>query len=784
MTMPRTTSDDAGHPSPYRIIGQPLPRFDVVDKVRGATLYAADWRLPGMLVGRILRAIYPSARIRRLSEAKARAFPGVAAVLTAADVPQNARHEDPTGLGLASFATPVLAAERVRYQGEPLALVAAESEVQAQAALEAIEVDYEPLPGVFDVDAALAPQAPRIHEDHDNLLIHWKCQQGDLEEGFRRADVIVERTYRTQRVDHAYLEPEAAVAWVDGDGVVTIRASTQVIEHFREIAEMLRLPHNKVRVIAPFVGGGFGGKEDMTVEPYAALLAWKTGRPVRMAWTRQESLLARPKRHPFTMSYKTGAAKDGRLVAQEIRLMADAGPYPLLSPRVLFAALVAGCGPYRVPNVKIDARAVLTNNVPTSAMRGFGAMQVTFAYESQMDLLADAVGLSALEIRSRNFLRKGDRLPTGEHLETQVALPRVTQEALDALGERAQPSSPSGRVGRGFACNIQPYGRTIWFRDRAHAWIGFEADGSLVIRTGVTDLGSGQAASLAQIASEILGVSMDRIAVHIGDSSLTPLAGGTFATRQLYMSGNAVLKTAQDLRALMVPIAALLLEAAEADVQFADNHVRVVGSPETGLALARVVTECARRGVPTSQLSAFHGGHASPIDLETGQGKTFPDYTFGCHAAEVEVDVETGTVRLRKYVACHDVGRAINPQSVAGQMQGGAVMGAGQALMEDVVLDEGTNLTTLFANYLIPTSLDVPDVRAVVVESGEGKGPFGARGIGEPPNGPPPAAVASAIQDAVGVRLVELPMTPERIFEALRARGEKASERGAGGGGT
>ncbi len=452
--------------------------------------------------------------------------------------------------------------------------------------------------------------------------------------------------------------------------------------------------------------------------------------------------------------------------------------------RVLFAALVTGCGPYRVPYVKIDARAVLTNNVPTSAMRGFGAMQVTFAYESQMDLLADAVGLSALEIRSRNFLRKGDRLPTGEHLETHVALPRVAQEALDALGARSQPSSPSGRVGWGFACNIQPYGRTVWFRDRADAWIGFEADGSLVIRTGVTDLGGGQAASLAQITSEILGVSVDRIAVHIGDSALTPLAGGTFATRQLYMSGNAVLKTAQDLRELMVPIAASLLEAAEADVQFTDNHVGVAGSPETRLALARVVTECARRGVPTSQLSAFHGRQAAPLDLETGQGKTFPDYTFGCHAAEVEVDVETGTVRLLKHVACHDVGRAINPQSVEGQMQGGAVMGVGQALLEDVVVDEGTNLSTLFANYLVPTALDVPDVRAVVVESGEGLGPFGARGIGEPPNGPPPAAVASAIQNAVGVRLLELPMTPERIFEALSGRGEKESERGLGGAGT
>ena len=508
----------------------------------------------------------------------------------------------------------------------------------------------------------------------------------------------------------------------------------------------------------------------MTVEPYAALLAWKTRRPVRMMWTRQESLLARPKRHPFTMSYKTGATRDGRLVAQEISLLADAGPYPLLSPRVVFAALVVGCGPYRVPNVTIDARAVFTNNVPTSAMRGFGAMQVTFAYESQMDLLAEQLGMSPLEIRSRNFLQKGDRLPTGEALETHAALPHITARAVEALGERSRPSAPSGRVGRGIACNMQPYGRTVWFRDRAQAWIGFEADGALVIRAGVTDLGGGQAASLAQLAAEVLGVSPDRIAVHIGDSALTPLAGGTFATRQLYMSGNAVVKAAGELRAMMIPVAASLLEAAEPDVQFADNHAGVIGAPERTIALARVVAECARRGIPTSLLSGFQGEHAAPIDLETGQGRTFPDYTFGCHAVEVEVDAETGTVRVLKLAACHDVGRAINPQSVEGQIQGGAVMGAGQALMEEVALEAGINLTTLFAGYLIPTAMDMPDVRALVVESGEGKGPFNARGIGEPPTGPPPAAVAAAIQDAVGVRLIELPMTPERVFDAVRAR--------------
>ena len=751
----------------YRVVGRPQPRFDAVDKIRGATRYAADWELPGMLAGAILRSLHASARIRRFDAGRARALPGVAAVLTAQDVPHNAVEEDPTGIGLVRFATPVLAAERVCYQGEPIALVAADSPERAQAALEAIEIEYEPLPGVFDAEAALAADAPRVHPDRDNVLVHWTLRRGDVAEGFRRADAVVEQTYRTQRVDHAYLEPEAGVAWIDANGVVNVRASSQVIEHFREIAEMLGVPHNRVRVVTPFLGGGFGGKEDMTVEPYLALLAWKTGQPVRMVWSRYDSLLARPKRHPFTMRYKTGAARDGRIVAQEISLVGDSGPYPLLSPRVLFAALVTGAGPYRTPNVAIDARAVFTNNVPSSAMRGFGAMQVTFAYESQMDALAERLGLAPEEIRARNFVVKGDALPTGEHVETHVALPEVMRRAQEALGERSRPSAPSAKVGRGFACNIQPYGRTVWFRDRASAWIGFEADGSLVIRTGVPDLGGGQSATLAQIAAEILGVSLDRITVHVGDSALTPLSGGTFATRQLYMSGNAVLLGARDLRQQVAPVAAALLEAAEADLEFADDQVGVAGSPDRRVTLAKMVAECGRRGVAPAHLATFHSDQAPPIDLATGQGRTFPDFTYGCHAAEVEVDTETGAVRLLKYAACHDVGQAINPQSVEGQIQGGAVMGIGQALTEEIVVENGNNISTLFANYLIPTALDLPDVQTVVVESGEGKGPFAARGIGEPPTGPPPAALASAIANAAGVRLTDLPITPERVLRAL-----------------
>lgn len=751
-----------------RVVGRPVARPDARDKVVAATAYAADWAMPGMLHGAVLRSPYPSARIRRLDTTRASKIPGVAAVLTAKDVPRNTLWTDVPGqtttVGPLRARLHVLAEERVRHQGEPVALVAAESEGLARAALEAIEVEYEPLPGVFDPAAALEPGAPRVH-DEGNLLAHWHVSTGDVAPALARADVVVEGEYSTQFVDAAYLEPESGVAWIDSDGVITIRVSTQVIEHFRDVAEVLGVPQNRVRVIAPYLGGGFGGKEDVTVEVYLGLLAWRTGRPVRMVWTRQESLLARAKRHPFRMRYRTGATRSGELVTQEIELLADAGAYAYLSALVLLYATVTAAGPYRVPNVDVDARVAYTNNPPTSAMRGFGAMQVVFGYESQIDRVARALGLDPVAIRQLNALRRGDRLPVGQVIETHVALPELAERAWAALGEPTPPRAPHVRVGRGLACNLQPYGRIVWLHDWSSAWVGFEMDGSVVIRTGVPDVGGGQAASLCQIAAEVLGVDLERVSIHIADSALTPLAGTTTATRQLYMSGNAVLETARELRRRILGVAQSMLDVDAATLELAEGAVHAPDG--RALSFPEVLAQCARLGVPRSHLGVYHAPAGEPVDLGRGSGKVFPDYTFGAHAVEVEVDTETGAVRVLKHVAAHDVGRAINPQSVEGQIQGGAVMGLGYGLMEEVVLEKGVNLTTSFASYLIPTTLDVPDVEPLVLESGEGLGPFGARGIGEPPIGPPAAALAHAIEDATGVRVTSLPLTPERIARAL-----------------
>lgn len=753
----------------WRVVGQPVPRHDAWDKVLGRIAYAADWNMPGMLVGKVLRSPFPSARIRRMDVTRARSLPGVAAVLTAKDVPKNTLWTDVPGqttqVGPLRAKIHVLAEDSVRYQGEPVALVAAETEELAEEALRLIEVDYEPLPGVFDPIEALADGAPRVHGGESNLLARWSVRRGNVEEVFARANVIVEDTYRTQFVDHAYLEPEAGLAWIDADGVITIRVATQVIEHFRDVAEVLGLPHNKVRVIGTYVGGGFGGKEDVTVEVFLGLLAWYTKRPVKMVWTRQESLLARPKRHPFVMRYRTGALQTGELVAQQIELIADAGAYALLSALVLLYATTVACGPYRVPNVSVEAKAVYTNNPPTSAMRGFGAMQVVFAYEQQMDRLARELGLDPVEIRARNALRKGDRIPIGQVLETHVALEEVARRAWEALGPSEPPSAPPLRVGRGLACNMQPYGRIVWLHDWASAWVGFEMDGSVVVRTGTPDVGAGQASSLCQIAAEVLGVPLNRISIHISDSALTPLAGTTTATRQLLMSGNAVLQAATQLRDQILQVAAVLLEMPATGLRIEDEEVR---APDGRcVPLVGVLGECARIGVARSAFAVYHAPAGDPIDLERGGGRVFPDFTYGAHAAEVEVDTETGAVRVRRYVACHDVGQVINPQSVEGQIQGGAAMGIGYALMEKIAVEQGHNLTTSFGTYLIPSAMEVPDIVPIVVQSGEGMGPFGARGIGEPPIGPPAAAIANAVFDAVGVRITELPITSESVARVL-----------------
>ncbi len=758
-------------PPEFRIVGARAPRPDARDKVHGLLRYADDVALAGMLHARVVRATRPSARILKVETSRAEAVSGVRCVMTARDVPHNVLFSDvpgqTTAVGPLRARTQVLADEVVRYLGEAVALVAAETEEAAEEASRLVHVEYADLPGVYDPEGAMRPEAPQL-EPTGNVISRWKIRKGDVETGFREADVVVEHVYRTPFIDHAFIEPEAGVGWLDENGVITLRVATQVIEHFRDVANVLGLPHSRVRIIAPYIGGGFGGKEDVTVEVFLGLLVWRTTRPVRLCYSREESILAPTKRHPFIMKYKHGARRDGTLTALQVELISDAGAYAYLSPLTLLYGMVHASGPYRVPHVRIDGASVLTNNPPTSAFRGFGSAQPAFAYESQMDALAHALGMDPLAFRERNFLRKGERLASGQELETAVWLGETARRAWDALGARRAPSGPGKKVGRGLASALTAYGRIVWLHDWSSAWVELQMDGTVLVRTGVPDIGGGQAASLVQITAEILGVPQDAIAVHIGDSALTPLAGTTTATRQLYMSGSAVHKAASELRATLAAQAAELFHVPPDAIELADGAAVVRGRADKRVSFPELAAACARSHRPRSAFAIYQAPAGQVMDFETGQGKVFPDFTFGSQAVEVDVDEMTGEVQVLKLAACYDVGRAINRNSVEGQMEGGAAMGLGYALLEEDKVADGITVTPNLMTYLIPTALDVPDVTTLVLESGEGMGPWGARGIGEPAMVPTAPAIANAVFDAVGVRMTRLPITPERLWRALR----------------
>jgi CO/xanthine dehydrogenase Mo-binding subunit len=756
----------------FRTVGSRAPRPDARDKVYGLLRYADDFALAGMLHAKVVRATRVSARLIRVDTSRAAALPGVRCVLTARDVPHNVLFSDVPGqtteVGLLRARTQVLAHEVVRYLGEAVALVAADTEEAAEEAARLVTIEYEDLPGVFDPEAAMRPEAPQL-EPTGNVISRWKIRKGDVEAGFREADVVIERTYRTPFIDHAFIEPEAGVGWLDDNGVITIRVATQVIEHFRDVANVLGLPHSRVRLIAPYIGGGFGGKEDVTVEVFLGLLVWKTTRPVRLCYSREESILSPTKRHPFVMKYRHGARRDGTLVALEVELISDAGGYAYLSPLTLLYGMVHAAGPYRIPHVKVDGVSVLTNNPPTSAFRGFGSAQPAFAYESQMDALAHALGLDPLDFRERNFLRQGERLASGQELETAVLLPETARRAWAALGPPRAPSGPGKRVGRGLAAALTAYGRIVWLHDWASAWVELQMDGTALIRSGVPDVGGGQAASLVQITAEVLGLPQEDIAVHIGDSALTPLAGTTTATRQLYMSGSAVHKAASEVRATLVAQAADLLAVPPEDVELAEGTAYARSAADRRVSFKELAAACARSHRSRSSFAIYQAPAGQVMDFETGQGKVFPDFTFGTQAVEVEVDEDTGEVAVLQIAACYDVGRVINRNSVEGQMEGGAAMGLGYALLEEDKVAAGITETPNLMTYLIPTALDVPDVTTIVLESGSGMGPWGARGIGEPAMVPTAPAVANAVFDAVGVRVTRLPITAERLWRAMHA---------------
>lgn len=753
----------------FRQLGKPLTRIDSPGKASGKTLYAGDYSMTDMLHAKILRSPLPSARMKSLDVSKARALAGVACVLTASDLKKKNLVSGIPGLTepkRENIEHPILVEEIVRYQGEPIALIAAETVAIAEHAMTLIEFGLEPLPGVYDVFEAQNPGAPIIFGD-DNIVAQYKVRKGDIEVGFSEADTIVENTFETQFIEHAFLEPEIGLAWIDEQDVVNIRTSTQRIEHFRTVADALDLPHSKVRVRGAMLGGGFGGKCELIVELFVALLATATTRPVRLCYTREESFYGHGKRHPFTISHKTGFTSDGKMTAAKIDIISESGPYAFMSPSVLLSAVEAGIGPYRLDNLHIDSRSIATNNMYTSAFRGFGATQACIAYEQQMDEAAKALGIDPLELRRINFMSTGDSNALSFEIKSAIWTEQCMAKAWDALGER-HPDEGLIKHGRGVAAYHQGYGRLVWMHDTAEGWVGIEMDGTVVVRSGITDVGSGQISSLAQIVSEVLGVHMQMISVYNSDTSTTPLAGITASSRGLYMSGNAVRLAAEAVRDRLAARVAQEFDVQPNDVDFANSNVFVVDDPNKSIAIKKLVHLCAYEGIHLSELAIFRAPFGDMVDVEMVQGQVHPDFTYGAHAVEVAVDTETGEVTILQSVGAHDVGQAVNLQAIEGQIEGGASQGHGYVLSEELIFEEGYLATPSLSEYLCPTAMDSPRVQSIILESRSGLGPFGAKAIGEAAHTPVAPAVANAIANAIGVRVHDFPLTPEKISRAIR----------------
>jgi CO/xanthine dehydrogenase Mo-binding subunit len=726
-------------------VGQGLRRPDAPDKVKGTALYVDDLAFAGGLVGGVLRSPHAHARIAHLDVAQARAIPGVRAVLTAADIPgQNL-------IPMIQADWPVLAGEFVRHVGEPVALVAADDAQALRQGLEAILVDYEPRAATLDMEEAL-----RAGE----VLAQWKIRRGEAAAAFSRSDlVVVEGTYRTPYQEHAYIEPNGMIALPDGTGGVTVYGSLQCPFYVQKaVASALGFELNRVRIVQTVTGGGFGGKEDAPSSPgaHAALLAMATGRPVRLVLSREEDMLVMSKRHPGRVRMKLGATRDGHFVAAEVDYLLDGGAYATLSPVVLFRGTVHACGPYRVPNVKVDARVVRTHKVPCGAFRGFGEPQIVFAAESQVDLLAEVLGMDPLELRRKNALQVGDETITGHKLEASVGF----REVLDRVAEsaqwerkRAEFAQDSGAVRRGLGLACSYYGVGLGAMGKhmnpAGASLVVAADGSVTVAVGTTEIGQGMVAVLSQITAEALRCPPGLVRVVEADTSRVPDSGPTVASRTTIMSGNAIRDAAARIRAEMAKV-----PAAE------------------GLAWKEAVAICIKHQVGL----AAHGWAVPPettFDVVSGQGEPYICYSFSANVVEAAVDTETGETRVVRVVSGHDCGKVVNPTTGEGQIEGGVVQGLGYALTEEHQLREGHILNNQFSTYIIPTPMDTPEIQSLIVEHEYPWGPYGAKGLGETPIIAVAPAVTAAIAHATGVRLHEIPATPERVWAALqeKARG-------------
>jgi CO/xanthine dehydrogenase Mo-binding subunit len=752
-----------------RIVGRSLPRMDAPGKVTGTAVYAADFALPGMLYGRVLRSRDPHGRLVRIDASRAARIRGVRAVLTAADV-ADVRY------GGSVKDEEVFARERVRFAGQPLAAVAATSPEAAAEALAAIEALVEPLPPIVDVTEALAAGAPLVHEGwasytalpilhrDGNVCNRARIVVGDVERGFEEADRIFEQRFVTRSVHQGYTEPRAAVAQWDSAGQVTVWSNTQLpFEIQSTLSEILQVAPSKVRVVVPGVGGGFGGKLRVGVEHFAALLARKTGRAVKVMTTSEEELTAAYARQPAIVALKTGVTKDGRLLAREGRLWFDTGAFAGSGPGVASVATLMLAGPYRIPNLLLEGYAVYTNKTNFGSFRAPSGPQANFAVESQMDIIADALGLDPLELRLKNIVREGEEGPTGQVL-TAVGLEECLRKAADAIGWSDRRPAP-GR-GKGIACG--------WWTTTGGSsgvYVKINPDGTVALNTGAAEIGTAALTGAAQVLAEDLGVELADINVVSADTLSTPFDFGAQGSRTAFAVGNACRAAVADLKRQVIALGARQLGVAESALELRGGAV-VAPAEGTRATLA----ELARISQASGGGLIAHGTFVAPptpYDAKRVEGHVYPAFhspSFHAHAVDLSVDADTGEVTIHRYVVAQDVGFAMNPTYIEGQIEGGVAQGLGQALSEEIVYDAGRVLNANLTDYKMPTALDVPRIESILVQHPSLVGPFGAKGVGEPPNIEPPAAVANAVASATGVRITSLPITAEKVALALRER--------------
>ncbi|MCL5075709.1 MAG: molybdopterin-dependent oxidoreductase [Chloroflexi bacterium] len=761
-------------PPDSRVVGRPVPRIDAIPKVKGETKYADDLTIDHVLYARALRSQYPHAEIISIDTREAERVPGVVAVLTAKDVPGR------NAFGLLIPDQPVLADKKVRYVGDALALVLAESQTVAEAALERTKVEYRPLEVVSTPQRALEPDAPLIHES-GNVLAHIKVRKGDVAKGFAQADVIVEQAYFTPFIDHAYLEPEAGLAAPNEDGGVTIWVGSQGPgDDRRQVAASLALPEEKVRIIHLPTGGAFGGREDVTVQILCALGALHTKRPVKMVFSRLESLRVRIKRHAEYLRYKTGMTRDGKLVAAEVEIIGDTGAYASAGEAVLFRSAEFACGPYVIPNVKVDAYAVYTNNVPCGAMRGFGCPEPAFASEAHMDLIARRLGMDPLNLRQINALDVGRATITGDRLEHGVGLRETISRVQEALTTTSIQAEPGKKVGVGIACAYKNVGLGSGMEDAGGAIIELTDEGRVLLRVGAVDLGQGSDTVLAQIAAQTIGMGYDHMIVQAGDTKEAPEGGMTTASRQTFVAGNAVLRAAERFKEQLVSFVADEFQLDPSRIIIQGGHFIDQGEGRLLLSWKDLSALAQTRGWRLRAEHRYVAPQTYPLpesaDLPVGgdpeKYRLHFSYCFATHVAIVAVDESSGEVEVMKVIAAHDAGKVINPHGAEGQIEGGVVMGMGYALSEEFKLDNGRVITDTLAKCRLPTIRQTPEITPILVEDYHPFGPYGAKGMGELAVAPAAPAIINAIYDAVGVRITELPATKEKIRQALNPKVE------------